>query len=321
MRAQHQSQTTIRVATRGSALAVTQTRWVVNQLEALHPGLHFELVTIRTKGDERRDVSLNKLGDKGLFVKELEESLLSGHTDVAVHSAKDLPGQLPPGLTLGAFPPSEDPRDVLVCRGAGGLSELPDGARIGTSSLRRTAQLLHYNPSFKIVPIRGNIDTRLRKLETEKLDAVVLAAAGLHRMQWQNRVTEYLDPLEVSVPAAGQGVLAIECRSGDERILEVLAKLDHADTRCRVAAERAFLRRLEGGCQVPMGGYARLESGKLEFVGVVAATGGKPFLRVRLTGNPEEAAALGQSAAEKLLEMGAAELVRSARRPEVDVDE
>ena len=215
----------------------------------------FEIKKIVTKGDRILDVTLSKVGGKGLFVKEIEQALTDGEIDIAVHSMKDMPFELPEGLVVGAIPKREDARDALITRGNRSLDELPQGALVGTSSLRRASQLQHHRPDLRIESIRGNIDSRLRKLEEENFDAIMLAAAGLHRIGWQDRISEYLPP-ELCLPAVGQGALCIECRGGDAFVLDLLGKFQHEPTALAVRAERAFLGRLNGGCQVPLGAYA-----------------------------------------------------------------
>ena len=237
----------IRLGTRASLLALCQANWVKSRLEEIHPGLRVTLVHIKTTGD-KLDFPLYKVGGKGLFVKEIEDALLRGEVDLAVHSAKDLPALIPEGLMLMALPEREDPRDVLISRDGKRWSEIPVGGRVGTSSLRRSAQLLSLRPDLKIVPLRGNLDTRIKKLSSLKLDAIVLASAGLRRLGWESRISEYFEP-EVMLPAIGQGVLAIEGRLGDERVKRLVFPLNHDPTSSSLTAERAFLKRLEGGCQ------------------------------------------------------------------------
>jgi hydroxymethylbilane synthase len=247
------------VGTRQSALALTQTGWVIDRLKELcdRQGIQAEFVVkkIVTRGDQILDVTLSKVGGKGLFTKELEEGMLSGDIDIAVHSMKDMPFELPEGLVIGAVPEREDPRDALISNVAKTLEELPRGARVGTSSLRRASQLQHARPDLRIETIRGNIDSRLRKLETEGYDAILLAAAGLRRMGWGDRITALLPP-ETCLPAVGQGALAVECRADDAPLLELLRSFQHEPTARAVRAERSFLGSLNGGCQVPIGAYA-----------------------------------------------------------------
>jgi len=265
-----------------------------------------------TKGDVILDVTLSKVGGKGLFVKEIEQSLLDRRTDLAVHSMKDVPSELQDGLVIGAVPKRVDPRDVLISREGRTLDELPPGALVGTSSLRRAAQLRAYRPDLRIESVRGNIDTRLRKLQEGNFDAIVLAAAGLERVDWQGAVSQYL-PVEISLPAVGQGALAIECRADDEELLALLARLDDPQTRLAVSAERAFLRRLQGGCQVPLGAYATLAGtaadGRplIRLTGFVGSPDGRRLYKDSQTGSDPEA--LGRAVAERLLADGAGEVL------------
>ena len=298
----------LRIGTRGSALALWQAEWVRSQLTAAHQGLTVELVTIKTQGDKILDVPLAKVGGKGLFVKEIEDALLVGRVDLAVHSVKDMPAELPSGLHVAAMPLREDPRDVLVMREGSGFTDLPPGARVGTSSLRRAAQLLHLRADLKIEMLRGNLDTRLRKLETQGFHAVVLAAAGMKRMGLSGLITQYLEP-EMMLPAVGQGALGIETRIEDPTTNELVAGLAHLPTMVAVTAERAFLRRLQGGCQVPIGGYATLEGGRLALTGMVADLQGRRVIRRVLQGETRQAEELGESLAEMVLSAGGAEIL------------
>lgn len=297
----------LKIGTRGSQLALAQAGWVAEALQHRFPKLSITLTKIKTSGDKLTDAPLAKLGGKGLFVKEIEEALLTGRIDLAVHSLKDLPAHLPKGLVLGAIPLREDPRDALISRAGHPFSRLPEGAKVGTSSLRRAVQLLHIRPDLEIVPLRGNLDTRLRKLEGEGLDAIVVAAAGIKRLGLEERVTEYL-PEEISIPAIGQGALAIEVREGDA-VGDLVAALDHPESRFAVLAERAFLKRLFGSCQVPMAAHARLQQGRLVITGMVASLDGQKLLRDTLEGSPQDAEALGAALAETLLAQGADKLL------------
>jgi hydroxymethylbilane synthase len=298
----------LRIGTRGSALALWQAEWVKSRLTAAHPGLRVELVTIRTQGDKILDVPLAKVGGKGLFVKEIEEALLEGRIDLAVHSMKDMPAELPSGLHVAAMPHREDPRDVLVMREGSGLTDLPPGARVGTSSLRRAAQLLHLRADLRIETLRGNLDTRLRKLETQGFDAVVVAAAGMKRLGLSHLITQYLEP-ELMLPAVGQGALGIETRTEDLPTNELVAGLAHPPTMVAVRAERAFLRRLQGGCEVPLGGYATLEGDRLSLTGMVADLQGRQVIRRVLQGESRRAEEMGESLAETVLSAGGAEIL------------
>lgn len=300
----------IKVGTRKSALATTQTNWVCSQLESLYPGLTIGTEEIVTKGDRILDVTLSKVGGKGLFVKEIEQALLDKAVDFAVHSMKDMPAEMPEGLIIGAVPEREDPRDVLISRDGRTFSELPKGAKLGTSSLRRAAQLKAARPDLEILPLRGNIDTRLRKLEEEGLDAIVLAAAGLSRMGWLNRATERLS-VDICIPAVGQGALAIQCRADDMEIIELLSTLEHYPTRMEITAERVFLGKLNGGCQVPIGGHAEYHDDLLSFRGIVGTPDGEQLLKDFAEG--KDAEALGLTVAEKLLEKGAREILAGVR--------
>jgi hydroxymethylbilane synthase len=266
------------------------------------------LVELTTQGDRIQDRPLAAVGGKGLFVKEIEEALLRNEVDLAVHSLKDLPAFMPPGLTLGAVPEREDPRDALCSPQFEKLALLPQGARVGTSSLRRACQLKALRPDLEIVAIRGNVDTRLRKLETEKLAAVVLAHAGLKRLGLGGRATEIFEP-EAVLPAVGQGALALQQREGDAKVSARLARLEDAATRVCVEAERAFLAKLEGGCQVPLAAHARLTGELLELRGLVGAPDGSKILRDAGSAPIPDAAVLGRAVAESLLEQGAAQLM------------
>ncbi len=298
----------LRIGTRGSKLALAQTDWVIARLWARYPDLEIEKVIIKTKGDKILDVPLAKIGGKGLFVKEIEEALLREEIDLAVHSMKDVPSEIPPGLEIAAIPEREDPRDVFIGREVQRLADLPAGARVGTSSLRRRAQLKHLRPDLEILPLRGNVDTRLRKLSEGQYEAIILAEAGLRRLDLPVE-RERLSP-EVMLPAVGQGVLAIEAREEDWETKEFLEFLHHPETALCVSAERAFLRRLEGGCQVPLAAHARLVDGRLHLEGFIADPEGQRFYRDKLEGTPEEAEALGTKLAEKLLAAGGEAILR-----------
>ena len=298
------------IGTRGSKLALWQANWVKGQLEALDNTIQVELNTIKTTGDKILDVALAKVGGKGLFVKGIEEALLNGQADLAVHSMKDVPVDLPPELHLKAICKRELPADALVCREAKGFSSLPKGAHIGTSSLRRTCQLLQLRPDLKISSLRGNLDTRLKKLDEGLYDAIVLAYAGMKRLGFEDRVTEKLAP-EVMLPAIGQGAVGIECRVDDEFINGLVGKLDHEETSIAVRAERSFLRRLEGGCQVPIAAYARLVDGRLVMDGLVGSPSGEKTVKAHSEGEFKlpQARTLGTALAERLIAMGAGEIL------------
>jgi hydroxymethylbilane synthase len=297
------------IGSRDSQLALVQTHWVRGELQRAHPDIQFAIVEMKTQGDKILDVALAKIGDKGLFTKELESAMLEKRTDLAVHSLKDLPTTLPPGLILGAITEREDPSDAVVVRqglAAAGLGDLPEGAVVGTSSLRRLAQLKHrYGERLRFQDIRGNLNTRLRKLDEGHYDAIVLAVAGLRRLGWSERITEVLAP-EISLHAVGQGALGIECREADEAILDLLTILNHTPTARRCRAERAMLRTLEGGCQVPIGVHTELhDDGGLTLQGIVASLDGKTLARACRTGPGDEPEALGQAVAEDLKAAGA----------------
>jgi hydroxymethylbilane synthase len=291
----------IRIGTRGSPLALRQTAWVRERIAERHPGLQIEVVRIKTTGDKITDVPLATVGGKGLFVKEIEEALLREDIDLAVHSMKDVPTELPVDLHVGAITEREDPRDVLVSRHGRRLEEIPSGARMGTSSLRRGAQLLGVNPQWKIVPLRGNVDTRIKKLDTEGLDAVIVAAAGVSRMGLEERVTEYLPP-DVMLPAVGQGALGIECLQ-EGAVNELIAFLNHHESAMAVEGERAFLRRLEGGCQVPIAAYGEIREGELFLRGMVSHLDGSRFFRAEAQG--DDPTGVGEQLADNILAQGA----------------
>jgi hydroxymethylbilane synthase len=299
----------IRIGTRGSPLALWQANWVRKRLSQAHPQLNVSLARVKTKGDKLIDVNLAKVGGKGLFVKEIEEELLKGRIDLAVHSMKDVPVQLPEGLHIRSIPRREDPGDVLISRDHLTLEELPLGATIGTSSLRRRVQLLSYRPDFHIVPLRGNVDTRLKKLDSMGLDGIVLAAAGVKRMKLEGTISQSISP-EVCLPAIGQGALGIETRIADEEANQYLSVLDHEATHMSVIAERAFLRRLEGGCQVPIAALGSVsDQGKLMLKGLVGTLDGSKLIKGGIAGEIEKAEELGMALAESLLSQGANEIL------------
>ncbi len=298
------------IGTRGSPLALWQANYIAERLRAAFPGLSIRLEPIKTTGDKILDVPLAKVGGKALFVKEIEEALLDQRVDLAVHSMKDVPTELPPGLAISAVTEREDPHDVLISRTGARFRDLPSGARVGTSSLRRQAQLLHRRPDLHIIPLRGNLDTRIRKLALEGLDAIVVAAAGVKRLGLMERITEVLPP-EISLPAIGQGALGIEIRQGDPTATGKVAMLDHPDTHVAVMAERAFLRRLGGGCQVPFAAHARVADDRLFLRGLVATPDGKQVIAGERQGNRTEGEAVGTALAEELLSRGAAGILRA----------
>ena len=299
---------TITIGTRGSQLALWQANWVKEPVNRHHPDLTVDLVIIKTKGDKILDVPLAKVGGKGLFVKEIEEALLDGRIDLAVHSMKDMPADIPGGLCIGAIPEREEPRDVLITRSGLPLDRLEQGARIGTSSLRRSAQLLRVRPDIIIVPLRGNLDTRLNKLESESMDAIVLAAAGVRRLGLADRITQLLDET-IMLPAVGQGALCIEIRENDSRIAPVVAALDDLSTRQVVMGERAFLNRLEGGCQVPIAGHGHIDEKGYTLTGLVCDMDGSHQVKQSKSGPVAQSQKIGLQLAEALLALGAGEIL------------
>jgi hydroxymethylbilane synthase len=302
----------IKIGTRGSQLALFQARLVKDILTSVLPAAIIELVVIKTKGDKILDVALSKIGDKGLFTRELEMALMRNEIDIAVHSLKDMPTRLPDGLHIGAVTEREDRRDALVSRNKKRLNELTPEDKIATSSLRRKASLLRYNSSLKIIDIRGNINTRLQKMEAGYCDAMVMALAGLKRMGMEQHVTEILPPGEF-LPAVGQGALGLETRIDDKVMTELLAGINHHPTWTAIIAERAFMRRLEGGCLVPVGCFTMLDQMDLTISGFVSSTDGREYLEDKLTGNPSEPEALGTRLAERLIGRGADQILRQIR--------
>lgn len=299
------------VGSRQSNLALTQTNWVINELKKAGVKHEFEVKKIVTKGDRILDVTLSKVGGKGLFVKEIEQALYDQEIDFAVHSMKDMPAELPEGLVISSIPVREDHRDALISKDKLMLQDLPENAIVGTSSLRRAAQLLAVRPDIEIKWIRGNIETRIRKLEEEAYDAIILAVSGLKRVGLsEDLITEYLEP-EVCVPAVGQGALAIECREDDEEVRELLATINHAYTIKTVTAERTYLHLLEGGCQIPIGGFAQLENDEVVLTALVGTPDGKTIIKEVVRGT--DPVAVGRLAAEKLLQQGAKEIVEQVK--------
>jgi hydroxymethylbilane synthase len=302
------------IGTRGSKLALWQAEWVKSELEKLTPGVEVELNKIKTTGDKILDVPLAKVGGKGLFVKEIEEALLSGAADLAVHSMKDVPTDFPVGLHLPVICKREDPRDAFISGIQNsafriqGFKELPNAATVGTSSLRRSCQLLSIKPDLNIAQLRGNLDTRLRKLDEGQFDAIILAAAGVKRLGWSDRITEILST-EISLPAIGQGAIGIECRIGDPFINDLITPLNHPETFTCVRAERTFLKKLEGGCQVPIAAHARLVEGRIVMDGLVGSISGDRILRAHIQGSAEHAESLGITLAEDILSRGAKEIL------------
>jgi hydroxymethylbilane synthase len=298
----------IRIATRESLLALWQAEYVATALKSAHPGLEVELVKMKSQGDKILDVPLAKVGGKGLFTKELEEGLLAGDADIAVHSMKDVPMELPAGLHLPVICPREDPRDAFVSNTYKSLDELPQGAVVGTSSMRRQCQLLARRPDLQIKFLRGNVQTRLRKLDDGEYDAIILAGAGLKRLGEETRITELLD-ITTLLPACGQGAVGIECRVDDDEVNLMILALNDPKTQARVLAERAMNRRLEGGCQVPIGGYAELDHGVIVLHGLVGRPDGSAIITGSVSGFPEAAEELGVVLAEDLLARGAGEIL------------
>lgn len=299
----------IRIATRKSPLALWQAEHVAERLCLAFPGLATELVTMTTRGDKLLDAPLAKLGGKGLFVKELEQGMLDGAADIAVHSMKDVPVEFPLGLRLAAILKREDPRDALVSNRFLSLAMLPPDAIIGTSSLRRQCQIKERFPDCTLANLRGNVNTRLTKLDAGEFDAIILAAAGLKRLGFEYRITETLSP-ETSLPSTGQGAIGIECREGDTRIIEWVSYLHDSETALRVTAERAMNQRLQGGCQVPIAGYAEIDGGRLRLRGLVGIPDGSQIIRGETTGPCEQAENLGFALAEELLSKGADRILR-----------
>ncbi len=315
------------VGTRGSTLAMEQTRRVTDGLSRRRPDVKFVVRKIKTKGDVVRDVALSKIGGRGIFVKEIERAMLEGEIDLAVHSLKDVPTRLPAGLVIGAVPERADPRDVLICRLGLPLARLPEGARLGTSSVRRQAQLLAYRSDFQIANLRGNVDTRLRKAQTEDYDAIVLAAAGISRLGHEDAITEYI-PSDVILPAVGQGALAIQVREDDQWTRRIVAELEHGPTRTAITAERAFLSHLlmhrvtsprassvqeDGACQVPMAAYGIVEDGRLIVEGMVASLDGRRVIRREVITETGDALEAGEELAESVLQAGAGDILDEVR--------
>lgn len=298
----------LRIATRKSKLALWQAEFVKAELKQYFPDLEVELVTFTTQGDIILDTPLAKIGGKGLFVKELEAAMLDGRADIAVHSMKDVPMEFPEGLGLEVICEREQPTDAFVSNNYKCFADLPQGAHVGTSSLRRQCQLLAARPDLKITSLRGNVQTRLGKLDNGDYDAIILASAGLIRLELHDRVAEHMSD-EISLPAGGQGAVGIECRIDDERVKKILAPLNHPETATRVLAERALNRRLEGGCQVPIACYATLDAEQLYLRGLVGSEDGSQIIRTEITGPAVDAEALGIKAAEDLLKQGAAAIL------------
>jgi len=299
----------IRIATRKSPLALWQARFVASELLVHHPGLTVELVEVSTTGDRVLDVPLANAGGKGLFMKELEVALLERRADIAVHSMKDVVVQLPAEFSIGAICEREDPFDAFVSNDFPTLDQLPEGAKVGTCSLRRQCQLRAAFPTLKVENLRGNVNSRLRKLDSGEFDAIILAAAGLKRLEMSARIRHNIDP-GISLPAVGQGAVGIEIRRGDTEILDLLSPFDHEPTRLCVEAERAMNEKLEGGCQVPIGAYARISGHLMVLEGLVGSIDGKRMLKTRIEGTTDDPVRLGQQAADELIRRGASEILR-----------
>lgn len=299
----------LRIATRKSALALWQAEFVKKQLSRHHPDLEIELVPLTSRGDQVLDIPLAKVGGKGLFVKELEQAMLEGRADIAVHSMKDVPMEFPEGLGLAVICEREDPRDAFVSNDYASLADLPNGARVGTSSLRRQSQVLAHRPDLKVHFLRGNVQTRLGKMDAGEFDAIILAAAGLKRLELDERIRQTL-PDDISLPSGGQGAVGVECRMDDPALLERLRTLHHQPTTECVTAERAVVRRLEGSCQVPIAAYAvHRDDGQLWLRGLVGEPDGSIIIRKEISGPPAQAEQLGLQLAEQLIAAGADEIL------------
>ncbi|MBT5549739.1 MAG: hydroxymethylbilane synthase [Nitrospina sp.] len=293
----------IKIGSRGSPLALWQAHWIKGKLESENPEIPVELVIIKTSGDKIQDVPLAKIGGKGLFVKEIEEALLRKEVDFAVHSMKDMPIKFPFALCIASVTKRENPFDALISKNNVRLADLPKGAKVGTGSLRRISQLLHYRPDLELVPLRGNLDTRIKKLETEGLDAIILAAAGLIRMGWEDKISEIISP-EILLPAMGQGAVGIESRKNDVDNQILLADMDDENTHLALDAERAIVTQLEGGCNVPIGAFATIDGDEMTVRGLVASLDGKTVYKKEIRGNKIQAITLGKELGNALIEMG-----------------
>ncbi len=298
----------IRLGTRGSKLALAQSIWVKEKIESLCEDIRVEIVKIKTKGDKILDSPLSRIGGKGLFVKEIEVELIRGNIDIAVHSMKDVPVELPEEVEIASYPKRENPFDAFVSNRFKKIDDLPDGSKIGTSSLRRKVQIKRINPSFEVVPIRGNVDTRLRKLEELNLDAIIIACAGLIRLNLSEKIRQQI-PEDVMIPAIGQGALAIEIRRDDERIRRIVSFLNHKKTEIEVKAERAFLKELGGGCQIPIAGHARIKDNVILIRGMISDMEGKRYIEEKIEGDLGKAEDLGKRLAEMLIKKGARKIL------------
>ncbi|SNZ07922.1 hydroxymethylbilane synthase [Persephonella hydrogeniphila] len=305
----------IRIGTRKSKLALWQANFIAEQLKKHFPDIEIELVKIVTKGDKILDVPLAKVGGKGLFVKEIEEAMLRKEIDIAVHSLKDVPTYFPEGLGLVAITEREDPRDAFLSVRYSSIDDMPEGAVLGTSSLRRKAQIMMKRKNLVIEDLRGNVDTRIRKLEEGQYDGIILAYAGLKRLGFQDRVKQIFEP-DYMIPAVAQGFLGIEARLDDEKTKEIVSVLNHKESEIRAKAERAFLKTLEGGCQVPLAGYSEIVDGKLRITGFVSDLEGKRFFKDSMEGTPDKPEELGEKLAQKLLDMGAREVLEEIYKGE-----
>jgi hydroxymethylbilane synthase len=293
----------LKIGTRGSALALTQARGIAERLKNQWPALTVDIVVIKTKGDIMQDVPLAKIGGKGLFVKEIEDALLRGDIDMAVHSMKDVPAEIPDGLEISIVSEREDPRDVLVSKEGAKIEDMSAGALIGTGSLRRGFQLRNLFPHIEIVPLRGNLDTRIRKIQSENLDGIIVAAAGMRRMGWTDRITQYI-PVEIMLPSVGQGVLGIEMRTDDTNTRKAVSFINHPRTWREVTAERTFLKRLGGGCQLPIAAYGATQGSTLTIKGLLGSPDGRVMIHDEITGRCNDAEELGLALAERLIAKG-----------------
>ncbi len=304
----------IKLGTRGSALALWQANHIKNKLSEIHPDYEIEIRNIKTLGDSISDIPLSQIGGDGIFVKQIEIALLSGEIDFAVHSLKDLPTSLPDGLVIGAITERNDPSDVLISKQNLDFAHLPKGAKVGTSSLRRRSQILHARKDLNIIEMRGNVDTRLKKLESEDLDAIILAYAGVERLGYANLVTQKL-PYDISLPAVGQGALCVEIRENDKELNDLVRNINHSDSFATVKAERAFLKRLGGGCRVPIAALGQIVNGELKLTGLVGDRDGQTIIRSDISGSMENVEFIGEKLAEVLLGMGAESILDNPLNP------
>ncbi|MGQ3685849.1 MAG: hydroxymethylbilane synthase [Candidatus Loosdrechtia sp.] len=301
------------VGSRGSKLALIQTNWVISELKRLNPEFEFRIEKITTKGDKITDAPLSRLGGVGLFTKELEIALIDKKIDIAVHSTKDVPTVIPEQLIIGAIPRREDPRDVLISSNDASLEQLPENARIGTSSLRRKAQLLAFRPDLRILDLRGNLDTRLGKLRTEDMEAIILAHAGLLRMNYTGQISQII-PFEIMLPAVGQGSLCIEIRKDDDQINNIVSGMNDMETRIAVEAERSLLTRLQGGCQVPIGAYAQIQGNEVHLEAVICSVDGKTVIHDKQKGPVNQAVKIGDNLGQVMLEKGGVSILNEIRQ-------